>query len=60
MQKEIDKTGEDMLYLITCALHNHTPDKDKVCEMNLTALYRYAKLGGGCLELAIIVRLPVL
>ena len=43
MQKEIDKTGEDMLYLITCALHNQTPDKDKVCKMNLTALYRYAK-----------------
>ena len=43
MQKEIDKTGADMLYLITCALHNQTPDKDKVCEMNLTALYRYAK-----------------
>ena len=43
MQKEIDKTGEDMLYLITCALHSQTPDKDKVCEMNLTALYRYAK-----------------
>ena len=43
MKKEIDKTGEDMLYLITCALHNQTPDKDKVCEMNLTALYRYAQ-----------------
>ena len=43
MQKEIDKTGEDMLYLITCALHNQTPDKDKVCGMDLTALYRYAR-----------------
>lgn len=43
MQKEIDKTGEDMLYLITCALHNQTPDKDKVCEMDLTALYRYVR-----------------
>lgn len=43
MQKEIDKTGEDMLYLITCALHNQTPDKDKVCDMDLAALYRYAK-----------------
>ena len=43
MQKEIDKTGEDMLYLITCALHNQTPDKDKVCNMDLAALYRYAK-----------------
>ena len=43
MQKEIDKTGEDMLYLITCALHNQTPDKDKVCGMDLAALYRYAR-----------------
>ena len=43
MQKEIDKTGEDMLYLITCALHNQTPDKDKVCGMDLAALYRCAK-----------------
>ena len=43
MKKEIDKTGEDMLYLITCALHNQTPDKDKVCDMDLAALYRYAK-----------------
>ena len=43
MQKEIDKTGEDMLYLITCALHSQTPDKDKVCNMDLAALYRYAK-----------------
>lgn len=43
MQKEIDKTGEDMLYLITCALHSKTPDKDKVCNMDLAALYRYAK-----------------
>lgn len=42
MQKEIDKTGEDMLYLITCALHSKTPDKDKVCGMDLAALYRYA------------------
>lgn len=43
MQKEIDKTGEDMLYLITCALHNQTPDKDKVCGMDIAALYRYAR-----------------
>ena len=43
MQKEIDKTGEDMLYLITCALHSQTPDKDKVCGMDLAALYRYAR-----------------
>lgn len=43
MQKEIDQTGEDMLYLITCALHNQIPDKDKVCNMDLAALYRYAK-----------------
>ncbi|MGN0414704.1 MAG: nucleotidyltransferase family protein [Agathobacter sp.] len=43
MQKEIDQTGEDMLYLITCALHNQTPDKDKVCGMDLAALYRYAR-----------------
>ena len=43
MQKEIDKTGEDMLYLITCALHNQAPDKDKVCGMDLAALYRYAR-----------------
>ena len=43
MQKEIDKTGEDMLYLIPCALHNQTPDKDKVCGMDLAALYRYAR-----------------
>lgn len=43
MQKEIDKTGEDMLYLITCALHSKTPDKDKVCGMDLAALYRYAR-----------------
>ena len=43
MKKEIDNTGEDMLYLITCALHNQTPDKDKVCGMDLAALYRYAR-----------------
>lgn len=43
MQKEIEQTGEDMLYLITCALHNQIPDKDKVYNMNLAALYRYAK-----------------
>ena len=43
MQKEIDKTGEDMLYLITCALHSQTPDKDKVCGMDLAAVYRYAR-----------------
>ena len=43
MQKEIDKTGADMLYLITCALHSKTPDKDKVCGMDLAALYRYAR-----------------
>lgn len=43
MQKEIDKTGADMLYLITCALHSQTPYKDKVCGMDLAALYRYAK-----------------
>ena len=43
MQKEIDKTGEDMLYLITCALHNQTPDKEKVCGMDIAALYRYAR-----------------
>ena len=43
MQKEIDKTGEDMLYLITCALHNQTPDKDKVCGIDIATLYRYAK-----------------
>ena len=43
MQKEIDKTGADMLYLITCALHSKTPDKDKVCGMDIATLYRYAK-----------------
>ena len=43
MQKEIDKTGADMLYLITCALHSQTPDKDKVCGMDIATLYRYAK-----------------
>ena len=43
MQKEIDKIGEDMLYLITCALHSQTPDKDKVCGMDLAAVYRYAR-----------------
>ncbi|MDO5147511.1 MAG: nucleotidyltransferase family protein [Eubacteriales bacterium] len=43
MQKEIDKTGADMLYLITCALHSQTPYKDKVCGMDIATLYRYAK-----------------
>lgn len=43
MQKEIDNTAEDMLYLITCALNNQAPDKEKVCDMNLAELYRYAK-----------------
>lgn len=43
MKKKIDKTGEDMLYLITCALNSQAPDKDKVCSMNLIELYRYAK-----------------
>lgn len=43
MQKEIDNTGEDMLYLITCALHNQTPDIKKVGDMDFEALYRYAK-----------------
>ena len=43
MQKEIDKTGEDMLYLITCALHNQTPDIKKVGDMDFEAVYRYAK-----------------
>ena len=43
MQKEIDKTGADMLYLITCALHSKTPYKDKVCGMDIATLYRNAK-----------------
>ena len=43
MQKEIDKTCADMLYLITCALHSQTPYKDKVCGMDIATLYRYAK-----------------
>lgn len=43
MQKEIDKTGVDMLYLITCALHNQIPDKSRVLGMNLENLYRYSK-----------------
>ncbi|MGN0317451.1 MAG: nucleotidyltransferase family protein [Lachnospira sp.] len=43
MQKEIDKTGEDMLYLITCALRGQVPDKNRVLKMELSNLFQYAK-----------------
>lgn len=43
MPKEIHKNGEDMLYLVSCALHGKAPDNSRVSEMDLEAVYRYAK-----------------
>lgn len=43
MQKEIDKTGADMLHLIRCALHDVAPDAGRVAGMDFEKLFAYSR-----------------
>ena len=39
----LEQIGQDTLYLISCALHNRTPDEKKVFKMDLERLYGFTK-----------------
>lgn len=43
MQTEISKNCKDLIYLVSCALHETAPEQTIVNEMELGGLYKYAK-----------------
>ena len=43
MMQNVPGTGWDLVYLIACSLHAVKPDAQRVCAMDLDALYRLSK-----------------
>lgn len=43
MTDKLSTAQRDIVYLAACALNGEVPDKQKICETNLTSLYHLAK-----------------
>ena len=44
MEEKIFSAGVDMIYLAACALNDRLPDRDRLSRMNMTHVYKIAKL----------------
>lgn len=48
MYNNISKTANDLIYLLSCAVNNQIPDKEKCLKMDFEKLYKLAKFHSLC------------